>query len=274
MPQASHRYEGLRAHMAAGADIPMQAQIARALEVVEGGHENVKLEPLAFPQVETPDVSVVIPAHNRIEVTYLALASLLLAHNDVSFEVIVVDDDSTDDTRSVVAALVGQDPRIRLLANDRNAGQSASVHSGVLASRGQLIATLDGDGQNPPHELPRLLAPLMAADRPTDLGLVAGQRVKRQDSWSKKAASKFANGIRSFVLNHSLVLPTVSNSDLSVDRISFSTSAKSSGLIAKRGTNLTSPPNVRLYSLLRSRNDLTVMPTFVCWSLTILAWLR
>ncbi|HRO15208.1 MAG TPA: glycosyltransferase family 2 protein, partial [Paracoccus sp. (in: a-proteobacteria)] len=75
---------------------------------------------------------------------------------------------------------------------------SAAVHSGVLAARATVIATLDGDGQNPPDELPRLLAPLL--DGPPDLGLVAGERVGRQDTASRKIASRLGNGLRVRVL--------------------------------------------------------------------------
>ena len=90
-------------------------------------------------------------------------------------------------------------PRLRVLRHDRSGGQSAAVHSGVRVARGALIATLDGDGQNPPEELPKLLAPLMAPGSEA-VGLVAGQRVGRQDTLSKKLASRFANGLRARIL--------------------------------------------------------------------------
>ena len=73
------------------------------------------------------------------------------------------------------------------------------MHSGVRAATAPFICTLDGDGQNPPEELPGLLAPLMA-DTTGKIGLVAGQRVGRQDTWSKKIASKAANAIRGWIL--------------------------------------------------------------------------
>ncbi len=90
---------------------------------------------------------------------------------------------------------------VRLVQHDRSGGQSAAVHSGVRAANGAIIATLDGDGQNPPAELPKLYAPLIDPAAPADLGLVAGQRVKRQDTWSKRYASKFANALRGWALN-------------------------------------------------------------------------
>ena len=152
-------------------------------------------------------VSVVVPARNEAGNLPDLLKGIVAALGNTPriarFEVIVVDDESADNSAKVVADFARQDPRIRLLQNARNAGQSASVHNGVLAAHGTIMATLDGDGQNPPHELPNLLAPLLANDRSDRLGLVAGQRVGRQDTWSKKTASKLANAIRSFVLKDS-----------------------------------------------------------------------
>jgi dolichol-phosphate mannosyltransferase len=90
-------------------------------------------------------------------------------------------------------------PHVRLLRHPTSAGQSAAVHTGVLSAHAPLICTLDGDGQNPPEELPKLVAPLLA-DVAGRVGLVAGQRVKRQDTWSKKTASRLANGLRGWLL--------------------------------------------------------------------------
>ena len=72
------------------------------------------------------------------------------------------------------------------------------MRSGVIEARAPLICTIDGDGQNPPAEIPRLVAPLL--DRPEGLGLVAGQRVDRQDTASKKLASRLANRLRAWIL--------------------------------------------------------------------------
>jgi hypothetical protein len=83
--QTPLRYAALKAaltHAKPGTDLP---QLAHALNILEGGHENVSLKPLRFPVVMNPDVSIIIPAHNKVEVTYLALCSLLLAHNQASF---------------------------------------------------------------------------------------------------------------------------------------------------------------------------------------------
>ncbi len=139
--QAGHRYDALKAHLAAGSPPEVMAQLAWALAVLEGGHANVKLAPLAFPQVDQPDVSVVIPAHNQVEVTYLALASLLLARNTATFEVIVVDDASTDDTAQLEDIVSG----ITVIRNDLPQRFIRACNAGVAAARGRFVALLNND---------------------------------------------------------------------------------------------------------------------------------
>ena len=116
------------------------------------------------------------------------------------FEIVVVDDASDDGMAAILSARLSRSPVLRVLRHDVAGGQSAAVHSGVRAARGTICATLDGDGQNPPEELPRLIAPLLAEGAEA-VGLVAGQRVGRQDTLSKKLASRFANALRQKVLN-------------------------------------------------------------------------
>ncbi|MFD1912813.1 glycosyltransferase family 2 protein [Halodurantibacterium flavum] len=116
------------------------------------------------------------------------------------FELIVVNDGSTDGTEAAALSLAATRPWLRVLRHERSGGQSAAVHSGVRAARGPVIATLDGDGQNPPDQLPLLLAPLLAADAAPGLALVAGQRQGRQDTLSKRLASRLANALRARVL--------------------------------------------------------------------------
>lgn len=145
-------------------------------------------------------LSVVIPARNEAA----SIAALIAAINAACaphspHEVIVVDDGSSDGTAAVVRGLMAGAADLRLVMHERSAGQSAAVHSGVLAARGAIVCTLDGDGQNPPEDLPRLVAPLLAADA-AGLGLVAGQRVGRKDTLSKRLASCLANGLRARLL--------------------------------------------------------------------------
>lgn len=146
-------------------------------------------------------ISVVIPCKNEAENILALVDGIDRAMAALSpFEIIVVDDGSTDDTAKVLQARAQGMGHLRLIRHDRSGGQSAAVHSGVLAARAPFICTLDGDGQNPPEELPGLVAPLLADDTGR-IGLVAGQRVGRQDSWSKKLASRLANRLRAWVLH-------------------------------------------------------------------------
>lgn len=145
-------------------------------------------------------VSVIIPVKNEAgNISPLIDEILAAAEHFPLCEIIVVNDGSTDDTARIVSERTATDPRIKLVTHTRSGGQSAAVHSGVLVATGEICATLDGDGQNPPSELSKLVAPLLGAQTGR-LGLMAGQRVKRQDTLSKRLASKFANGIRSRVL--------------------------------------------------------------------------
>lgn len=146
------------------------------------------------------NISVVIPARNEAENIVGLVEDIDRALAPLGdFEIIVVDDASTDNSVDVLRARAATMPHLRVLRHDRSGGQSAAVHSGVRASTAPFICTLDGDGQNPAEELPGLLAPILR-DTTGRIGLVAGQRVDRQDTWSKKAASKFANGLRGWIL--------------------------------------------------------------------------
>lgn len=146
-------------------------------------------------------LSIVIPMRNESENAAPLLREIAAACAVLpDYEIIVVDDGSTDGTGQAVLALRTEIPQVRLLSHQQSAGQSAAVHSGVLAARAPIVCTLDGDGQNPPAELPKLWQPLMA-DATGKLGLVAGQRVKRQDTAWKRFGSWLANRIRAWMLS-------------------------------------------------------------------------
>ncbi len=150
-----------------------------------------------------PTLSVIIPARNEADnIVGLVDAIDRALTAFAPFEIVVVDDGSADDTVARLTLRAATLPNLRIVRHRVSAGQSAAVHSGVLAAKAAVVLTLDGDGQNPPGELPKLASPLLA-DTTGRLGLVAGQRVKRQDTLSKKIASRLANGVRGWILQDS-----------------------------------------------------------------------
>jgi dolichol-phosphate mannosyltransferase len=148
---------------------------------------------------ETPQLSVVVPVHNEEDNVAPLVAEIVTAlRNRIPFEIVYVDDTSRDATLARLRALQASTPELRVVRHLANAGQSTAVRNGVKAARAPWIATLDGDGQNDPADIPKLLA--QRETTATDTKLFAGWRVNRQDSGSKRWASKFANGIRSRML--------------------------------------------------------------------------
>ena len=146
-----------------------------------------------------PRLSVVVPVHNEQDNVGPLVAEILAAlHGMIDFEIVYVDDTSTDATLERLRALQVQTPELRVVRHLRNAGQSTALRNGIKAARAPWIATLDGDGQNDPADIPKLLEQRDAAD--ADVRLFAGWRVNRQDSGSKRWASKWANAIRSGML--------------------------------------------------------------------------
>ncbi len=150
---------------------------------------------------EAIEFSVVVPVHNEAGNAAALAREIAAVLDGRSYEMIFVDDASRDDTRAELAAAKAALPALRVVGHRRNAGQSRAVRTGVLAARAPIIGTLDGDGQNDPADLPRLLARLTRADAPADLGMVGGKRAKRQDSWAKRYGSRIANGVRKRLLN-------------------------------------------------------------------------
>ena len=148
---------------------------------------------------DTPQLSVVVPVHNEEDNVAPLVGEILAAlRGHVDFEIVYVDDTSKDATLQRLRDLQATVPELRVIRHLSNAGQSTAVRNGVKAARAPWIATLDGDGQNDPADIPKLLAQRGAAT--ADTKLFAGWRVNRQDSGSKRWASKFANGIRSRML--------------------------------------------------------------------------
>ena len=146
-----------------------------------------------------PQLSVVVPVFNESGNVQALLDEIVGAlRGQFAFEIVFVDDASRDDTLDVLTAAKARIPELRVLRHAEQSGQSTAIRNGVKAARAPWIATLDGDGQNDPADIPKLLA-MRAAARPA-IKLFAGWRVNRQDSGSKRRASKWANAIRSRVL--------------------------------------------------------------------------
>jgi len=146
-------------------------------------------------------LSVVIPVRNEAENILPLLAEIHAAlEGKGEFEVVYVDDGSSDATPARLAEALKAHPRLRVLVHAESCGQSAALVTGFRAARGEWIATLDGDGQNDPADIPKLLAVRDGAGRPANLQLVAGYRKKRQDTWLKRVSSRVANGVRSRLL--------------------------------------------------------------------------
>jgi dolichol-phosphate mannosyltransferase len=145
-------------------------------------------------------ISVVVPVRNEAENIGPLIAEIAaVLEGRWAYEIIYVNDGSTDATAERLAEVMKQRDNLRQLRHANSAGQSAAIRSGVRAARGAIIATLDGDGQNNPAFLPDLISTLERGGE--RLGLVAGQRVGRKDTGFKKFQSRAANAIRSAILH-------------------------------------------------------------------------
>ncbi len=141
--------------------------------------------------MSVPAVSVVVPLYNEEENVPILQRELAAALAGLDYEIVFVDDGSTDRTRDKIA--LDPEGRVRVLAFEKNAGQSAAMYAGLHAARGRAVALLDGDLQNDPADIPRLLARLENGEA----DLVCGYRAKRKDTVVKKITSRVANFVRS-----------------------------------------------------------------------------
>jgi len=143
-----------------------------------------------------PEISAVVPAFNEVESLPALFAELRAALDATgrSWELLVVDDGSTDGSRERIEAEAEADDRVRAVVLERNAGQSAALAAGLERARGDVVVTLDADLQNDPADLPLLLGALAHAD------VVSGVRRRRQDHWLRLASSRIANAVRRRVL--------------------------------------------------------------------------
>jgi len=139
--RANQRYQSLRAHLRQPIPGISQNDLLQALDTLDGNYNTVKLKPLSFPTVEMPMVSIVMPAHNKVEATYYTLCSLLLAHNATSFEVIVVDDGSTDQTAELEELVQG----IRVIHHEEPQRFIRACNRGAGETRGHYLVLLNND---------------------------------------------------------------------------------------------------------------------------------
>ena len=149
-----------------------------------------------------PRVSIVVPIKNEednivplVEACRAGLGGLYL-----QCELILVDDGSTDRSVARMQEVARQDPVVRWIAFERNFGQSAALDAGFKAARADLIATMDGDVQNDPADLPQMLALIESGE----CDCVFGIRQKRQDNWLRKISSKIGNGVRNWLTHESI----------------------------------------------------------------------
>ncbi|OJU30581.1 MAG: dolichol-phosphate mannosyltransferase [Nitrobacter sp. 62-13] len=147
-----------------------------------------------------PTVSIIVPVRNEAENVAPLVEEIATALDGRwNYEIVYVDDGSSDATGERLAAIMARRGNVRQIRHDKSSGQSAAVRTGVRAARGAIVATLDGDGQNNPAFLPDLITAIENGG--TRVGLAAGQRVGRKDTGFKKFQSRIANGVRSRVLS-------------------------------------------------------------------------
>ena len=146
-----------------------------------------------------PSLSVVIPARNEAENLAGLVPEIAAAVGDMAYEVVIVDDGSSDDTAATIDRLADAGLPVRRVAHTQSLGQSAALWTGTHAARGAIVVTLDGDGQNDPKPIPQFIARFSDAA----VGLVAGQRTGRKATFAKSIGSRMANAVRGALLKDS-----------------------------------------------------------------------
>ncbi|HEY2736810.1 MAG TPA: glycosyltransferase family 2 protein, partial [Thermoanaerobaculia bacterium] len=150
--------------------------------------------------MRNPGISLVVPLFNEAESLSILAAEIRTAMESTGkdYEILFVDDGSTDGSAEVLRALAAEDRRVRVIRLRRNCGQSAALATGFRHARGSVVVTLDADLQNDPADIPRLLAGLDTFD------VICGVRLHRQDGWLRLASSRIANRIRNRVTRESV----------------------------------------------------------------------
>ncbi|MGL4462084.1 MAG: glycosyltransferase family 2 protein, partial [Planctomycetia bacterium] len=142
-----------------------------------------------------PEISVVLPAHNEAENLKPLVDEIVdaLSKTDLGFEIVVVDDASTDGTVEALQKMAETHPSLVVFRMCRQSGQSAALAAGFDQARGDVVVTMDADRQNDPADIPSMLEALV------DVDVVIGWRKNRRDPWNKRYISKFANGVRNWL---------------------------------------------------------------------------
>lgn len=149
----------------------------------------------------SPLISVVVPVHNEAPNLRPLIEAIGRALAEIRHEIIYVDDGSSDATPQILSEMAQTLPSLRWIRHKQSCGQSGAVITGIKAARGIYIATLDGDGQNDPEDIPAMLDAMRTeeASSPRPV-LIAGHRVNRQDSNAKRYGSRLANKVRAWAL--------------------------------------------------------------------------
>src|SRR5919201_6105721 len=173
----------------------MRASLFRGIDsrVQAVSDTEVRAEPRgAEAELPAPDVSVVVTIYNEadsLEALYRRTIAAL-EPGPHAFEVIFVDDGSTDGTFAALERLHGGDPRVRAVRFKRNFGQHPAMHAGLSRARGDVVVTMDGDLQNGPEDIPRLVAAVEAGN-----DVASGRRTARHDSWGRTLPSRLINAV-------------------------------------------------------------------------------
>lgn len=144
-----------------------------------------------------PDLSVVFPVYNEEENIPILLAEIAsaLAGTQVTYEIVAVDDGSSDRSLEILRRGREEYPTLRILALEKNSGQSAALDAGWRAARGRLVVSLDADLQNDPADIPRMIERL----EESGADMIVGVRVNRRDPWTRRMQSKIGNSVRNWI---------------------------------------------------------------------------